>query len=130
MAAARVFGDAWHSTVMSDPLKLLFVCSQNIWRSRTAEEIFAGTPGWLVKSAGTEKGARIKITEGLVRWADVIFVMERKHADRIRENFGEILAGRKLICLQIPDDFPYMHPELIELLRDRVAEHFPKAGQA
>ena len=113
---------------MSDPLKLLFVCSQNIWRSRTAEEIFARTPGWLVKSAGTEDGARIKITAGLVGWADVIFVMEKKHADRVREAFGDFLSDRRLICLRIPDDFPYMHPELIELLRDRVAEHVSIPG--
>ncbi|MBC8001251.1 MAG: protein tyrosine phosphatase [Opitutaceae bacterium] len=113
---------------MPDPLKLLFVCSQNIWRSRTAEQIFSGTPGWLVKSAGTEDGARIKITAGLVGWADVVFVMEKKHLDRIRAAFGELLTGRKLVCLQIPDDFPYMHLELIQLLRDRVSEHLPDPG--
>lgn len=113
---------------MSGPLKLLFVCSQNVWRSRTAEEIFAKSPGWQVKSAGTENGARIKITAGLVGWADVIFVMEKRHADRIRAGFGDILPGRRLFCLQIPDDYPYMHPDLIELLRERVAEHLPKPG--
>ena len=37
-----------------------------------------------MKPAGTENGARIKITAGLVGWSDVIFVMEKKHADRIR----------------------------------------------
>lgn len=122
--------DCFEADVMPEPLKLLFVCSQNIWRSRTAEEIFAGTPGWVVKSAGTENGARIKITAGLVGWADVIFVMEKKHADRIKEAFGDLLSDRRLICLRIPDDFPYMHPELIALLRDRVSEHLPHPGES
>jgi predicted protein tyrosine phosphatase len=108
---------------MTHPKKLLFVCSQNQWRSPTAEKIFDGVSGYSAKSAGTEKGARIKVTEGLIGWADLIFVMERRHAERLRNNFGPSLAHKKIICLDIPDDLTYMHPELIELLKDRLSEH-------
>jgi len=108
---------------MSQPVKLLFICSQNQWRSPTAEKIFEGVNGYVAKSAGTENGARIKVTEGLLGWADLIFVMERRHAERLRGKFPEALAHRKIICLDIPDHLTFMHPELIELLKDRLSEH-------
>jgi predicted protein tyrosine phosphatase len=101
--------------------KLLFVCSRNQWRSRTAEEIFRGLPGYAVRSAGTEASSRIRVTEGLIGWADIIFVMERKHRSILTERFGESLAGRVICCLDIPDEYGFMDAELIELLRGAVA---------
>ena len=77
----------------------------------------------MARSAGTENGARIKVTEGLIGWADFIFVMERRHAERLRAKFPEVSVGKKIICLDIPDDLTYMHPDLIELLKDRLSEH-------
>ncbi|HMJ90222.1 MAG TPA: hypothetical protein VK530_10420 [Candidatus Acidoferrum sp.] len=50
-----------------NPQKLLFICSRNKWRSRTAEEIFHGLPGYEVKSAGTEPGACVRVTNGFAR---------------------------------------------------------------
>jgi len=38
--------------------KILFICSQNKWRSLTAEKMLENS-NYAVKSAGTEKGARI-----------------------------------------------------------------------
>lgn len=108
---------------MSEALKILFVCSQNRWRSLTAEKIYTGFPGYSVKSAGTEENARIKVTEGHVGWADLIFAMEKRHVDRLRDKFPEILAGKKIICLHISDDFEYMNPELIKLLKAKLGEH-------
>ncbi|MEG4627171.1 methyltransferase domain-containing protein [Microcoleus sp. w1-18aA5] len=103
-----------------DKIKILFVCSQNKWRSLTAEKICEKVSGYSVRSAGTEKGARIRVTEGLVGWADLIFVMEKKHGDRLRSKFPESLEGKKVICLQIPDNYEYMEPELIELLQAKL----------
>ena len=102
--------------------KLLFICSRNLWRSRTAEDIFKGTPGLEVRSAGTQPGARIRVTESLIRWADIVFVMERKHRDILQERFEEAMDGRAVYCLDIPDEFSYMDAELVELLRDRIGE--------
>ncbi|MEG4169125.1 MULTISPECIES: methyltransferase domain-containing protein [unclassified Microcoleus] len=103
-----------------DKTKILFVCSQNKWRSLTAEKICENVSGYSVRSAGTEKGARIRVTEGLVGWADWIFVMEKKHGDRLRTKFPESLEGKKVICLQIPDNYEYMEPELVELLQAKL----------
>ena len=82
-----------------------------------------GVSGYLARSAGTENGAKIKVTEGHIGWADFIFVMERRHADRLRSKFGESLAQKKIICLDVPDHLTYMHPDLIEILKERLSEH-------
>lgn len=97
-----------------DPVKILFICSQNKWRSLTAEKLYAGFSGYAVKSAGTEAGARVRVTAGLLGWADLIFVMETKHRDRLRQKFA--IPSKSVICFHIDDDYEYMHPELIELL--------------
>ena len=89
---------------INEPLKILFVCSQNRWRSLTAERMYAGVAGYQVRSAGTEQNARIRITEGHVGWADIIFVMEKRHKDRLQQKFGSGLNGKTVVCLHIPDD--------------------------
>lgn len=113
---------------MNRSSKILFICSQNRWRSPTAEKIFRGLPGYLVKSAGTEDKARIKVNEGHVGWADLIFVMEKKHKHRLWEKFQEVLPGKKIVCLHIPDDYEYMNPDLIDLLKARLSEHIEIPG--
>ncbi|WP_422661505.1 low molecular weight protein tyrosine phosphatase family protein [Paenibacillus sp. EC2-1] len=104
-------------------MKLLFICSRNKWRSLTAEKIFDGYNGYEVRSAGTEDGARIKVTEGHVGWADMILVMEKKHKQRLTQKFSNKLMNKRLICLDIPDDYRFMDEELIEILKSRVSEH-------
>lgn len=106
-------------------MKVLFVCSRNWCRSLTAEKLFAGTPGWQVRSAGTSDHARIKVTAGHVGWADVVVVMEKRHRERLESRFARLLAQRVVHCLFIPDDFDFMDPALVELLRDRLAGVLP-----
>lgn len=105
---------------MSLPTKILFVCSQNRWRSLTAEKLYEGFQGYEVRSAGTEKNARIRVNEGHIGWADLIFVMEKRHVDRLRDKFSEQLDGKQLICLHIPDDYGFMDTDLQRVLRERL----------
>jgi predicted protein tyrosine phosphatase len=104
-------------------IKLLFICSRNKWRSLTAEKIFDGFNGYEVRSAGTEEGARIKVTEGHIGWSDLIFVMEKKHLRRLKDKFSNMLNSKQIICLDIPDDYKFMDEELIEILKLRISEH-------
>ena len=104
-----------------DKTKILFVCSRNKWRSLTAEKICEKVSGYSVRSARTEKAARIRVTEGLVGWADWIFVMEKKHADRLRSKFPASIQGKQVICLQIPDNYKYMQPDLVEILQAKLS---------
>jgi predicted protein tyrosine phosphatase len=102
---------------LSDTKKLLFICGQNRSRSFTAEKLYEGFPGYSVKSAGVEPEARVVADKGHIEWADMIFVMERDHARRLRENFGAALEGKTVICLGIPDVYRPMSPDLIETLK-------------
>ncbi len=102
---------------MSDRLRLLLVCSRNQWRSPTAERIYARDPRVQVRSAGTSKSARRRVRETDLEWADIVFVMEHDHARRIRAMGGR---DARVEILEIPDDYPAMDPELIDLVRERV----------
>ena len=106
-----------------DQVKLLFICSRNQWRSPTAERLFDGFSNYAARSAGTEKGARVKVTAGHVGWADMIFVMEKKHVRRLKEKFGASLEGKEIVCLNIPDDYKLMDPALIDLLLEKLSPH-------
>lgn len=105
------------------PLKLLFICSRNKFRSLTAETIFSGLPGLQVRSAGTQPEARIVVTAGHLGWADVIFCMEKSHVARLRLKYADALTGKRVIALHIPDDYTYMQEELIDELRAKVSTH-------
>jgi predicted protein tyrosine phosphatase len=100
-----------------DISKLLFVCSRNRKRSLTAEKMFAGFPRYQVRSAGTQPESRIVVTAGHVGWADVIFVMEKSHANRMQLKFGDAMSGKRVVALHIPDDYEFMQTELIDELR-------------
>jgi predicted protein tyrosine phosphatase len=109
--------DRAKSSSDGEPRKLLFICSRNWLRSLTAEHLYRGFQGYSVKSAGTAPGARVRVNEGHIGWADLIFVMEKKHAQILSERFGDALAGKPVICLRIPDDYEYMEPALIDELK-------------
>lgn len=103
--------------------QLLFVCSRNQWRSPTAAALFANSDRYVAKSAGTSDSARIKITPGLINWADRIFVMEKRHAAIISRNYPDLIVDKSIVVLHISDDYQYMDSELIEILESRLAEH-------
>ncbi len=101
-------------------MNILFVCSRNQWRSPTAEALFRNHLVIKAKSAGTESAARIKITAKLIIWADVIYVMERKHKLRLQQHISASVAGQKIYILHIPDKYKFMDPELLEDLRAKL----------
>ena len=106
-------------------MRLLFICSQNKWRSLTAEQLFEDHPHYEVRSAGTEAGARVHVSAGHLDWAEILFVMERRHADRLREKFAAELAGKAVVVLRIPDNYRLGDPALVALLRTKLAAHLP-----
>jgi predicted protein tyrosine phosphatase len=104
---------------------VLFVCSQNKLRSPTAEQVYAAHPGLEVLSAGTNSDAEVPLTGELVKWADLIFVMEKAHRSKVQRKFQKQLKTARVICLDIPDDYEFMDPELIRLLQAKVSRHLP-----
>ena len=98
----------------------LFVCSANLQRSPTAENIFQNWKGkWEAKSAGTMPYLnRQPITQHLIDWADIIIVMETHHADYIQSKFK--VDSNKVKVLNIPDIYLRDDPELIRELKKQV----------
>ena len=99
------------------PIKVLFVCSMNQWRSPTGEAAFRRVEGVETRSAGTVRGAKRTVSVKDIRWADLILVMEEKHKSRLQAAFRDELRYKALHVLDIPDEYRFMDPELVELLR-------------
>ncbi|MCB1227881.1 MAG: low molecular weight protein tyrosine phosphatase family protein [Verrucomicrobiales bacterium] len=106
-------------------MNVLFLCSQNKLRSPTAHTLFADHPGIEVDSAGLNHDAEVPLSIEQLEWADLILVMEKAHRQRLTKRFHQHLAGKRIAVLAIPDDFDYMDPDLIQLLRERCARYFP-----
>ena len=103
---------------------VLFVCSANQRRSKTAEDYFAleyaqhnydsaGTNIKLCQKEGTNP-----ITQASCDWADIILVMENRHRKAIQEQLGSAF-NRKVKVLGIPDRYKYYEKELIDLIEQK-----------
>ena len=100
---------------------VLFICSRNQWRSPTPENIWRKHPGINVRSAGTSPKARKTVSAKDIAWADVIFVMEEEHKNRLKADFNRMLSHKPIHVLDIPDEYQYMDPHLIEELKSTVS---------
>jgi len=96
--------------------RALFICSRNRLRSPTAEAVFAAWPGVETDSAGLAPDADTQVSIEQLEWAEIVFVMERAHKAKLTARFGARLKHKKIVCLDIPDRYTYMQPELIALL--------------
>jgi predicted protein tyrosine phosphatase len=106
--------------------RVLFICAKNRLRSPTADHIFATYAGVETDSAGVNQDAEVPVSAEQLRWADVIVVMESRHQAKLRNGFGQALKGKRVVCLDIPDDYDYMAPELVTLLQKRAGRFLPK----
>lgn len=94
----------------------------------TAEHLYTSRHGVHVRSAGTAPTARIQLTAGHIGWADLIFVMEKRHQEQVRQRFSHELLGKQIICLHIADTFAYGDDDLIEALDVGVLPHLSGHG--
>jgi predicted protein tyrosine phosphatase len=108
--------------------RALFICSQNRLRSPTAEQIFAAWPDVETDSAGLGGDATVPLSSEQIAWATMIFVMEKAHRNRLSAKFRRYLNGKRIICLDIPDDYEYMQPELIKLLETKAGKFLRQAA--
>ena len=107
-------------------MNFLFVCSENRLRSPTAEAVFSEYPGIDAIGAGTNADAATPVSGDLIEWANIILVMERSHRNKVSKKFRAQLKGKRLVVLEIPDDYDYMDPILIKILKSRVAQYLPR----
>lgn len=107
------------------PLKPLFICAKNRLRSPTAEQLFADWPGVETASAGVNHDADTPVCPELLAWADLILVMQRIHRSKLTRKFKAQLGSKRIVCLDIADDYAFMDPALIDLLNTRVLRYLP-----
>lgn len=92
--------------------RILCVCSAGLLRSPTlAGELYKR--GYNTRAAGVHDYALIPIDKVLLHWADeIIFVQHdlKKYVEGINDFKGTITE------LQIPDQFPWRDPELVEII--------------
>ena len=100
---------------------LLFVCSENRLRSPTAEAVFSEYEGVQAIGAGTNNDAETPVSGDLIEWADIVLVMEKTHRNKVSKKYKELLKDKRLIVLDIPDNYDCMQPELIQLLKAKVS---------
>ncbi|WP_229251177.1 protein tyrosine phosphatase [Emticicia sp. BO119] len=67
--------------------------------------------------SGTEPSARIRLTEKLLQWADIVFVMEKKHKQRIQQKFTDLVNEKETVVRNIPDEYQFMDEELVSSLK-------------
>lgn len=103
--------------------RVLFLCHLNRSRSATAERLFCKRTDLEVCSAGTSEDALVRVSERMLDWADVIFTMDADQQRALARLFPDHPAIDDVICLDIADDYGFLHPELVELLETKVAAH-------
>lgn len=111
--------------------RILFVCTANVDRSRTAEDLYHSDPRYEVRSAGTAPFATTPVSRELLRWADRVFVMcerEDAHATQLRMRFPEIQTP--VIDLDLIDRWPRGDPELVARLRRKLVPHLGEPRSA
>ena len=104
-------------------MNLLFVCSENRLRSPTGEEVFSKYENINAIGCGTNSDAETTVSGDLIEWANIIFVMEKSHRNKVSKKFKDLLKDKKLVCLDIPDNYDRMDPILIRLLENKVSRH-------
>ncbi|HBF51277.1 MAG TPA: phosphotyrosine protein phosphatase [Massilia sp.] len=108
-------------------MRALFICTQNRLRSPTAEQVFATWLGIETDSAGVGNDADVPLAPEQLAWAEIVFVMEKAHRNRLSAKFRRHLNGKRIVCLDIPDDYDYMQPELVRLLEKKVGPFLRRA---
>lgn len=106
---------------MSEKPNLLVVCGRNKKRSRTAEHIFKNDIRFNIRSAGLSPKSDRKISENDLNWSDWVLVMENQQRRKIWDLFNH-LELPEIEILEIPDDYEFMDPELVEILTDKINE--------
>src|SRR4051812_48796439 len=99
-----------HAVDISPKKRVLFVCTQNKFRSVTAEHLYRGRAELEVRSAGVGLDARVPLTAELLAWADEIYVFERRQRNVIHKRFRELYEKKSIVCLYVPDEFEFMSP--------------------
>jgi len=100
--------------------KVLCVCSVGVLRSPTAAWVLSNPPfNFNTRAAGiNEEFALIVVDEVLLEWADEVVCMDMLQMHQIADMGFE----RQIVVLDIPDDYNYRDPILVDMISARYKE--------
>lgn len=103
--------------------KVLTVCSAGLLRSATLANFLVKEYEYNVRNCGTvESYALIPISEALVCWADEIVFVNKENYRQVEKELKDILTEdgmKKIKVLDIPDDYMFNDPELLEICKEQ-----------
>lgn len=98
--------------------RVLAICSAGLLRSPTIATVMAQR-GYNARAVGCEAGhALIPLEQVHVAWADTILTVDGVSTAALRHY--EIDEGTAVYQLNLPDMYPWMDPELVRLVEDRL----------
>ncbi|MDA3854969.1 MAG: hypothetical protein PF569_01825 [Candidatus Woesearchaeota archaeon] len=107
--------------------KVLTVCSAGLLRSATLQNFLIKEYGYNVRNCGTDESyALIPISEALVLWADEIVFVNEDNYYMVKEsirNLNPSILIDKCIVLDIPDQYNFNDPELVNICREQYGKY-------
>jgi predicted protein tyrosine phosphatase len=105
---------------MSYYKRVLCVCSAGLLRSPTAAFVLSHDPyNFDTRSAGIDCGL-VPVSDTLLQWADEIVFMEQRMRELLLKRIYESGLNRPVLkCLNIPDDYGFREPALVDLIGER-----------
>lgn len=104
----------------NSPCSVFSLFARSVLGSPTAEHVFADWDNVETDAAGISVSAQVVLSPEQLDWATIIFVMEKSHRNKLSKKYKKYLNGKRVICLNIPDDYDYMDPVLVRLLTNKV----------
>lgn len=111
--------------------RVLCVCSGGVLRSPTAAWVLSNAPwNYNTRIAGTEDYALVKVDEALIIWAQEIVCMTEDHELKLKALLDLYRRKRPIVRLNIPDEFAYRDPTLVEMITKAYSAHLDKDDPA
>jgi predicted protein tyrosine phosphatase len=108
-------GTPWDNPFQGEDKKIVFVCSAGLLRSATAARIYAKK--YNTRAAGSMSYALIPLSNDLIVWADEIVFVNKENYNYVKDDID--FEHKVIKVLNIPDQYPHMHPTLIQCFEDQ-----------
>jgi predicted protein tyrosine phosphatase len=106
--------------------KVLCICSAGLLRSPTLAWILSNDPfNYNTRAVGTSSEyALTPLDEVQLHWADAVVFVDADNHRVARFTYGGMIDNMECHVLQIPDKYPFRHPELVEIATEQLKEAF------
>ena len=105
--------------------RVLAVCSGGLLRSPTIAHTLASEPyNYNTRSVGINPDYALNILDQvLLEQADEIVCADFEHETEIKQQLKKIELSKKIVCLKLPDIYPYRDRKLVHLIKKRYNQY-------